>query len=301
MYLKSIAVSLNGHGDIFTVYPNGTEVRFVDTTEAGVGRVELNVDPNSCQWYVEATRAQFDQLVDGATVKTLDGNNGCYSHRRWCGDGRKEVVVNYLAKVGNALHLDPESVIAEIDGILDTEKMDDYCLLLTWMVEDKSVYFEYPLKKWCVDANLQFDTVREALKAIFGDPELTEETMGSLYIKALEQRVLTHVRDREEINVPALRSAYNGIVQLATQVGGNMARLALEVAPSVQLPHVVNSAVESIASALEQRGDVKIQNAGLFGQPTLQSQPTYQWPGPIEPGFQRGEMATMAAPVRYRR
>ena len=301
MYLKSIAVSLNGHGTVFVVYPNGTEVRFIDTTEAGVGRVELNVDPNSSQYYVETTRAQFDQLVDGATVKALNDGVGCYSRRRWCADGRKETTVNYLAKVGNALHLDPKSVIAEIGGILDTEKMDDYRLLLTWAVEDNSVYFEYPLKKWCVDANLQFDTVREALKAIFGDPKLTEESMRSLYIKALEQRVLTYVRDREEINVPAMRNAYNGIIHLATKVGGNMARLALEVAPSEQLPRVVDSAVESISSALEQRGNIKEQNAGLFGQPSYQFQPHQPWPGPIEPGFQRGEVATMPAPGHYHR
>ena len=300
MYLKSIAVSLNGHGTIFVVYPNGTEVRFIDTTEAGVGRVELTVDPNSSQYYVETTRAQFDQLVDGATVKALNDGNGCYSRRRWCADGRKETTVNYLAKVGNALHLDPESVIAEIGGILDTEKMDDYRLLLTWAVEDKSIYFEYPLKKWCVDANLQFDTVRETLKAIFGDPKLTEESMRSLYIKALEQRVLTYVRDREEINVPAMRNAYNGVVHLATMVGGNMARLALEVAPSEQLPRVVDSAVESIASALVERGNVKEQNAGAFGQHPLQFQPMQRWPQPFDPGFQRDEMATMAAPCRYR-
>ena len=176
MYLKSIAVSLNGHGTIFVVYPNGIEVRFIDTTEAGVGRVELNVDPNSRQYCVETTRAQFDQLVDGATVKALNDGDGCYSRRRRYADGSKETTVNYLAKVGNVLHLDPESVVAEIGGILDTENMDDYRLLLTWLVEGKSVYFEYPLKKWCVDANLQFDTVRETLKAIFGYPKSTEET-----------------------------------------------------------------------------------------------------------------------------
>ena len=138
--------------------------------------------------------------------------------------------------------------------------------------------------------------MRESLKAIFGDPKLTEESMRSVYIKALEHRVLTYVRDREEINVPAMQNAYNGIIHLATKVGGNMARLALEVAPSEQLPRVVDSAVESISSALEQRGNIKEQNAGLFGQPSHQL-----WPDPIEPGFQRGEVATMVAPGRYHR
>jgi hypothetical protein len=50
-----------------------------------------------------------------------------------------------------------------------------------------------------------------------------------------------------------------------------MARLALEVSPDDRLQMVVDSAVDSIASALVERGNVKEQNAGAFGQHSLNS------------------------------
>ena len=254
MYLKSIADNATGHGVILDVYPNGTDIRFVDTTEVGIGRVELALDADRCKHYVEVTREQFDQITNGLTIGDSEPMSGCYIRRQWVADAHKEVSVNYLAKCGTLLHTDPKAVISEIESILDTEKLDDYYLLLNWVVKGKNIYFEYPLKDWCVDSNLQFSSVRETLKAIFGYPKSTEETMRDVYIKALEHHVLRYEQDRKENNLPAMQCAFSGIVRLAGQVGGNMARLALEVAPSEQLPRVVDSAVESISSALVVRG-----------------------------------------------
>lgn len=301
MYLKSIAVNATGYGVILDVYPNGTDIRFVDTTEVGIGRVELTLDANRCKHYVEVTREQFDQITNGLTIGDAAPVSGGYIRQRWHAGEHKEVSVNYLAKCGALLHTDPKAVVSEIESILDTEKLDDYRLMLNWVVKGKNIYFEYPLKDWCVDSNLQFSSVRETLKAIFGDPMLTEVTMRDVYIKALEHHVLRYDQDRKENNLPAMQCAFSGIVRLASQVGGNMARLALEVSPDDRLQMVVDSAVESIASALVERGNVKEQNAGAFGQPSHQFQPHQPWPGPIEPGFQRGEVATMTAPGRYHR
>ena len=52
MYLKSIAVNATGYGVILDVYPNGTDIRFVDTTEVDIGRVELTLDANRCKYYI---------------------------------------------------------------------------------------------------------------------------------------------------------------------------------------------------------------------------------------------------------
>ena len=283
MYLKSIAVNATGYGVILDVYPNGTDIRFVDTTEVGIGRVELTLDADRCQEYVEVTREQFDQITNGLTVGDATPVSGGYIRHRWDAVEHKEVSVNYLAKCGTLLHTDPKAVVSEIESILDTEKLDDYRLMLNWVVKGKNIYFEYPLKDWCVDSNLQFDTVRETLKAVFGYPKSTEETMRDVYIKALEHHVLRYEQDRKENNLPAMQCAFSGIVRLATQVGGNMARLALEVSPDDRLQMVVDSAVDSIASALVERGNVKEQNAGVFGQSPFQTQPMQPWPQPFEP------------------
>lgn len=301
MYLKSIAVNATGYGVILDVYPNGTDIRFVDTTEVGIGRVELTLDANRCKHYIEVTREQFDQITNGLTIGDVVPVSSGYIRQRWHTGEHKEVSVNYLAKCGALLHTDPKAVVSEIESILDTEKLDDYRLMLNWVVKGKNIYFEYPLKDWCVDSNLQFSSVRETLKAIFGDPKLTEETMRDVYIKALEHHVLRYDQDRKENNLPAMQCAFSGIVRLASQVGGNMARLALEVSPDDRLQMVVDSAVESIASALVERGNVKEQNAGVFGQHPLQFQPDTQRSPRIEPGFPRSEMPIMAAPGRYRR
>ena len=300
MYLKSIAVNATGYGVILDVYPNGTDIRFVDTTEVGIGRVELTLDADRCKHYVEVTREQFDQITNGLTVGDATPESGGYIRQRWDAGEHKEVSVNYLAKCGALLHTDPKAVVSEIESILDTEKLDDYRLMLNWVVKGKNIYFEYPLKDWCVDSNLQFDTVRETLKAIFGYPKSTEETMRDVYIKALEHHVLRYEQDRKENNLPAMQCAFSGIVRLATQVGGNMARLALEVSPDDCLLMVVDSAVESIASALVERGNVKEQNAGVFGQSPFQTQPMQRWPQPFEPGFQRGEMPIVSSQDRHR-
>lgn len=300
MHLKSIAVNVTGYGVILNVYPNGTDIRFVDTAELGIGRVELTLDTKRCQEYVEVTREQFDQITAGLTIGDANPLSGGYIRRRWDTGEHKEVSVDYLAKCGNLLHTDPKAVVSEIENILDTEKLDDYRLILNWVVKGKNIYFEYPLKDWCVGSNLQFSSVRETLKAIFGDPTLTEETMRNVYIVALEHHVLRYDQDRKENNLPAMQCAFSGIVRLAGQVGGNMARLALEVSPDDRLQMVVDSAIESISSALVERGNVKEQNAGVFGQPS-QFQPTQSWPQLFEPGFQRGEMPIVSAQNRYRR
>ena len=300
MYLKSIAVNATGYGVILDVYPNGTDIRFVDTTEVGIGRVELTLDADRCKHYVEVTREQFDQITNGLTVGDATPVSGGYIRQRWHTGEHKEVSVNYLAKCGALLHTDPKAVVSEIESILDTEKLDDYRLMLNWVVKGKNIYFEYPLKDWCVDSNFQFPSVSETLKAIFGYPKLTEETMRDVYIKALEHHVLRYEQDRKENNLPAMQCAFSGIVRLASQVGGNMARLALEVSPDDRLQMVVDSAVESIASALVERGNVKEQNAGAFGQHPLQFQPMQRWPQPFEPGFQRGEMPIVSSPYHHR-
>ena len=300
MYLKSIAVNVTGYGVILDVYPNGTDIRFVDTTEVGVSRVELSLDAHRCQEYVEVTREQFDHITAGLVIGDAEPLPGGYIRHRWDAGEHKEVSVNYLAKCGTLLHTDPKAVVSEIESILDTEKLDDYRLMLNWVVKGKNIYFEYPLKDWCVDSNLQFDTVRETLKAIFGYPKSTEETMRDVYIKALEHHVLRYEQDRKENNLPAMQCAFSGIVRLASQVGGNMARLALEVSPDDRLQMVVDSAVESIASALVERGNVKEQNAGVFGQSPFQTQPMQRWPQPFEPGFQRGEMPIVSSQDRHR-
>ena len=83
MYLKSIAVNATGYGVILDVYPNGTDIRFVDTTEVGIGRVELTLDANRCKHYVEVTRKQFDQITNGLTVGDATPVSGGYIRQRW--------------------------------------------------------------------------------------------------------------------------------------------------------------------------------------------------------------------------